>query len=231
MITEWYMYVVQFDNMLAEACMICARNSMNNVYHALCSEGDINPAPLIIINADIEDKKISLTPDIQVIESIMENMCNRIISSLNSIPRIAERLGLPAEHIGPTFSELMKSDTTISEIQEKICAEVEFNKEEMDVYVSDWDNLSEIWEMSEDEFIKRIEITEQTADVYEDSIETFSANAEVVSMKDPIATVYFLMINQTALKNSLLDYIEQWQLLNIKLLTKRSSSRVKSKQK
>lgn len=209
--------------------MICARNSMNNIYRSLCSEDDIHPAPLIIINADIEDKKILLRPDIKTIEVLMVNMCERIISSINSVPRIAERLGLPAEHVGPSFSELSRLDTIFCEIQDKICVEVEYSKEEMDVYISNWNELSNIWEMNENEFIESIALTDQTADVYEDSIETFSGHAEVVSMKDPIANVYFLMINQTALKNSILDYIEQWQLLNIKLLTKRSSSRIKSK--
>ncbi|XP_023298158.2 dynein axonemal heavy chain 2 [Lucilia cuprina] len=228
MAAEWYDYVKQFDNMLAEALMICARNSLNNVYSSLKSEGDINPAPLIILMADIEDKDIALKPDMETIEMLLTKMYDRILNSLNSVPRIAAKLELPAKLIGPTFAELMKTDVIIIETQDKILLELDYNKEEIERFIISWNDFQDIWDMDEKKFIAKIEETNQEAEIFEDSIEAYSNQAEIIATRDAIVNVYFLMINQMCLKSSILDYIEKWQLLNIKLLTKRASSRIKS---
>lgn len=229
MVTEWHSYVNKFDEMLAEALLICARNSLNNVYCALRSEGDINPAPIIIMSIDIEEKEITLKPSMATVESLMMSMRDRIHSSLVAIPRIAEKLDLPLELRGKPFAQMMKNDAIVLDIQEKISLEVDYNKEEIDKFVSCWAIYNDIWVCSEDTFTRRIEETDQTADIFEDSIESYSNQAEMVAMKDPIVNVYFIMVNQTALKNTMMDYIEMWQLLNIKLLTSRASSKIKSK--
>ncbi|KAM7351793.1 dynein heavy chain 2, axonemal kl-2 isoform 2-T2 [Cochliomyia hominivorax] len=228
MLPEWYEYVKRFDNMLAEALIICARNSLNKVYSSISSEGDITPSPIILIIADIEDQSIVLNPDMKTIEHIMLNMYDRIYNSLKNVPRISEKLELPAKLIGPPYADQMKSDANISEIQDKISLEIDYNKEEMDRFIAGWNIFDDIWTTNEDEFIMKIEQSEQTADIFEESIETYSAQSEVIATKDAIVNVYFVMVNQTALKSSILDIIEKWQLLNIKLLTKRAASRIKS---
>uniref|UniRef100_A0A1I8MW68 Dynein axonemal heavy chain 2 n=1 Tax=Musca domestica TaxID=7370 RepID=A0A1I8MW68_MUSDO len=228
MTAEWYKYVHRFEDMLAEALLICARNSLNNVYFALRSEGDINPAPIIIISIDIQDQKLSLSPTMATIETLMMGMLSRIHSSLEAIPRIAQKLEMPRELCRQPFAKLMMEDAIIADIQEKISIEVDYSKEEIDKFVHNWTGCSDIWECSEAAFVKRIEDTDQTADIFEDSIESYSSQAELIAMKDAIVNVYFIMVNQTALKNTIMDYIERWQLLNVKLLTKRATSRIKS---
>lgn len=57
--SEWYEYIIQFDAMLNAALMTCARNSLLNVYNLVRSEGDILPSPILILEADIVDGKVS----------------------------------------------------------------------------------------------------------------------------------------------------------------------------
>lgn len=229
MTSEWYEYVLKFDNMLAEALLICARNSLNNVYNALRSEGDVNPSPIIIVLVDVEGQNLSFKPDMETIKLVLVDMYERIYKSLCSVPRIAKKLELPTKLAGRPFSELMKADKICNETQDSICLEIEYNIAELELFSKGWNFFNEIWLTTEDEFITNITETDQTGFVFESSIESLTAKAEVIGSKESIENVYFLMIDQTLLKNTLMDFIEKWQLLNIKLLTKRASSRIKSK--
>ncbi|XP_013098623.2 dynein axonemal heavy chain 2 [Stomoxys calcitrans] len=227
MASEWYTYVNRFDAMMSEAMLICARNSLNNVYSALRSESDISPPPIIIVSIDVQEQKLVLNPTMEAVESLILSMIQRIRKSLESVDRIALKLEMPEELIGPPFAELMDNDSVIAEIQEKIGNEVDYSREEIEKFMDTWTEYKDIWECSEEEFTRRIEDTEQTANVFEDSIESYSSKAEIIAMKEAIVNVYFIMANQTALKNTLMDYIERWQLQNVSLLTKRATARIK----
>lgn len=229
MTNEWYSYVKGFDEMLCECLLTCGRNSLNIVHAALRSEGDINPAPLVIMHMDIEDSAIVMSPDMYTISQVMENMRIRIQKSLAMVPRIAQKLGLPKELHGRSFADLFMEDPTANEIHDKILLEIEYNKEELNQYLSRWLPFKYIWETTDEEFIENITNSDQSADVFEASIEHYSTQADVITMQDTITNVYFVIINISRMKNSLLDFIEKFQLLNITLLTKQTASRVKSK--
>lgn len=227
MTNEWYSYVKGFDEMLCECLLTCGRNSLNVVHAALRSEGDINPAPLVIMHVDVEDRAITMSPDMDTISLLMENMRTRVQKSLEMIPRIAQKLGLPKELHGRSFAELFMEDPTANEIQLKILLEIEYNKEELSQYVLKWMPYKYIWETTEEEFVASITSSTQNAEVFEGSIDHYTSQADIVTMHDTITNVYFVMLNITRMKNTLLDYIERYQVLNINLLTKQTSSRVK----
>jgi len=64
----------------------------------------------------------------------------------------------------------------------------------------------------------------RTAGVFEGGIEHYSALADDVIFEDAITNVYFVLINQNALKSTILDWIEKWQALNIKMLLDHASN-------
>lgn len=227
MTNEWYSYVKGFDEMLCECLLTCGRNSLNVVHAALRSEGDINPAPLVIMHIDVENGAIMMSPDMFTIGDIMETMRTRVRKSLEMVPRIAQKLGLPKELHGRPFADLFMEDAAANEIQDKILLEVEYNKEELNQYVARWFPFKYIWETSDEDFVANIAASDKSAEVFEGSIEHYTSQADVITMQDTITNVYFVMVNISRLKNTLLDYIERFQMLNINLLTKETSTRVK----
>ena len=58
MANEWLQYIRTFDEMLEAALLICAKNSLVNIYDALKGDGGIGPAPIISMEVDIVDKKV-----------------------------------------------------------------------------------------------------------------------------------------------------------------------------
>lgn len=58
MTAEWYEYVNRFDAMLAFALITSAVNSLTNIFNALHAEGETLPAPLIVLNANVENKMV-----------------------------------------------------------------------------------------------------------------------------------------------------------------------------
>lgn len=228
MTNEWYSYVKGFDEMLCECLLTCGRNSLNIVHGSLRSEGDINPAPILIMHMDVEDRVVTMSPDMATVGQEMEGMRIRIQKSLEMVPRIAQKLGLPKELHGRSFADLFMDDPAANEIHDKILLEIEYNKEELNQYVMRWVPFKYIWETSEEEFIKNITDSDQSAEVFEGSIEHYTTQGDVVTMQDTITNVYFVMVNVSRMKNTVLDFIERFQMININLLTKQTASRVKS---
>ncbi|XP_004521647.2 dynein heavy chain 2, axonemal [Ceratitis capitata] len=224
--TEWYEYITQFDAMLNAALMTCARNSLLNVYNLVRSEGDILPSPVLILEADIVEGKIQLTPNMTDIKQLFAGIFERVGTCLAVIPRLTAKLKLPKEYQQPLFSTTFANDIEAKEIQASLEYEVKYNEEEIETFLMGWRYYRDIWEKTESEFTKHIVSTEQKAYVFEQSIEYYSSLADEIGMKDSIVNVYFILVNQNFLKNTLMDYIEKWQMLNIKLLLRRATAKI-----
>lgn len=158
----------------------------------------------------------------QLFSGIFERVC----TSLAIFPRLTAKLKLPKENQQPLFSITFANDPEAKEIQSSLEYEVKYNEEEIDTFLMGWRYYRDIWEKTELEFTKNILSTDQKSYVFEQSIEYYSSLADEIGMKDSIVNVYFILVNQNFLKNTLMDYIEKWQMLNIKLLLRRATTKI-----
>lgn len=155
-------------------------------------------------------------------------MSQRIYTIFNEFPRIGTKLELPKEVQEMPFTKLLQNDTECKEMQGYIDAEVEYNKSEITIFLFRWNYFKNVWEKTEEEFVKTLEATNQLASDFEISIEFYNQLADDLAIQDSISNVYFTLISVNLLKNTIMDYIEKWQLLNVRMLTKRATSRIKS---
>ncbi|XP_017004584.2 uncharacterized protein [Drosophila takahashii] len=215
---EWIAYVNDMDDMLASSLMTSARGSLSKLYEALHCDEDMASAPIIVIESDVKDGRIVFTPDMNAIEDMINGIVDSIRSMLDQFPRLGYKLKLPKKQQRQGFASVFREDQECSELMRSIQAEIAIQREEIDKYESVWNRNRVLWETTEEGFRQRLMSSSRTAGVFEGGIEHYSALADDVIFEDAITNVYFILINQNALKSTILDWIEKWQALNIKML-------------
>ncbi|XP_002132483.2 dynein-1-beta heavy chain, flagellar inner arm I1 complex [Drosophila pseudoobscura] len=218
MSAEWILYVNGLDDMLANALMTSARSSLTKLYEALHRDEDMAPAPILVLESDVKDGRIVFSPDMDEIATVLCGVIDNIRCMLDQFPRLGYKLRLPKAAQRQGFAGVFREDQECSELMRSIQAEISKQRQEMESYQEQWNHHRMLWETTEEQFTERLMKSARTAGVFEGGIEHYSALADDVSFVDAITNVYFILINQNALKSTILDWIEKWQALNIKML-------------
>lgn len=215
--------------MLATAFLTSARNSLTIICNALHRETDIAASPVLVMESDIKDRQIELSPSMDTVCEFIIGIIDRIQNILQQFPRVSNKLKLPKEHQPCPFPKIFKDDSDCIELVSNLESEVNHQKDEVDIYISYWNGHRLLWETTDSSFINKVKATELTADVFETNIKYYSTLADDISFVDAISHVYFILMNQNFIKNSILDYIEKWQTLNIKILLSHSFYLIRGK--
>lgn len=229
MALEWYNYINNIDDMLATAFLTSARNSLSIICTALHRETDIAASPVLVMESDIKDRQIELSPSMDIVGELINGIVYRIQNILKQFPRVSNKLKLPKEHQPNPFPKIFKEDSECIELISNLEAEIKYQREEVERYISFWNSHRALWETTDSSYIKRVKATDLTADIFESFIKYYSTLADDISFVDAISHVYFILMNQNFIKNSILDYIEKWQTLNIKILLSHSFYLIRGK--
>lgn len=226
---EWHHYVNVFDDMLASALLCCVRSTLELLQEALHSEEGMPPVAILVTESDIKDSQIVFSPDMQTIGKVLRGIIDRVKTLVDQFPRLGHKVKLPKEQRRPGFAREFRDDIECSALVRNIEAEITRQQEQIADYVKNWQKHQKLWQMTEETFTARLMKSSKTAGVFEGGIEHFSAVADEINFMDAIAHVHFLLINQNPIKNTLLDWIEKWQALNIKVLLDYATSRIQCK--
>ncbi|KAH8271829.1 hypothetical protein KR044_007245 [Drosophila immigrans] len=226
--SEWYKYVNVFDDMLASAFLSCIRSALESLQEALHREDNMPSTPILVMESDVKDSQIVFTPDLQLIAKQLRGIIDRVNSLVDQFPRLGHKLKLPKEQRRPGFARAFREDAECSELVRSIEAEIMRQHEQIAEYVAHWMKHSALWQMTDDAFEQRVMSSAKTAAVFEGGIEYYSSLADDISFVDAIAHVHFVLINQNPIKSTLLDWIERWQALNMKLLLNHATALIQS---
>ncbi|XP_030384656.1 dynein heavy chain 2, axonemal [Scaptodrosophila lebanonensis] len=227
MSVEWHSYVNSFDDMLSNAFLISARRSLANISAALQRDEKMAAAPILVMESDIKDRRIVFTPDMDAIAALLSGTADRIHNILDQFSRIGQKMKLPKQKLRESFAKMFRKDEECAELLRSINAEIAKEREDIAGYIDTWNAHRAVWETTELEFKKRLRATPMTAGVFEGSIEFYSELADDISFVEAITHIHFVLINQNAIKSSILDWIEKWQALNISMLLEHSSSLIR----
>ncbi|KAH8403076.1 hypothetical protein KR222_004165 [Zaprionus bogoriensis] len=225
---EWQQYVNIFDDMLASAFLCCVRNALELLRQTLHCEEGVPPTPMLVMESDIRDSQVVFSPQMQAIGGVLRGIIERVRSLVDQFPRLGQKLKLPKEQRRSGFAREFRDDVECSQLVRSIEAELVKQQEQIDGYAAHWQRHQTLWQTTEESFSARLLSSAKTAGVFEGGIEHYSALADEISFVDAIAHVHFVLVNQNPIKSTLLDWIEKWQALNIRLLREHATSLIES---
>nr|CAD7438227.1 unnamed protein product [Timema bartmani] len=198
------------DTLLEEAIKLCCRSSLQIILNILHGEGVSGPSPFISLSILLVDLKLTFSPTIQEISSMVRNVKQKLVHSLRPIPRLHEKFRVPANHL-VAFHESIDKDNECIKIQNLINEEMLTNTNMIINYAKTWDQFRTVWDVNKDLFISRYENLDPPVSSFESDISRYSEVATNVQIQESVSHVYFLIINCSLLKQSIVEHCVEWQ--------------------
>nr|CAD7568025.1 unnamed protein product [Timema californicum] len=206
----WTDYIHKMDTLLEEAIKLCCRSSLQIILNILHGEGVSGPSPFISLSILLVDLKLTFSPTIQEISGLVRNVKQQLVHSLRPIPRLHEKFRVPANHL-VAFHESIDKDNECVKIQNLINEEMLTNTNMIINYAKTWDQFRTVWDVNKDLFISRYENLDPPVSSFESDISRYSEVAINVLSQESVSHVYFLIINCSLLKQSIVEHCVEWQ--------------------
>ncbi|KAG5316465.1 DYH2 protein, partial [Acromyrmex insinuator] len=208
--TEWKDYLMKIDTVIGEAIRLCLKNSLTIMFEALHGTDTTGPSPLLLIQADIIDNKISLIPNLLEIATVIGNILNILLEPLKDVSRLVKKFQMLPDKNLP-FSKLYKVDEELIELQERLNNEVSYCFVQIQSYMKIWEPFKDVWEVNKDLYMQRYEKLKPTAAVFDADISKYLEVMNNIRLQETMATVHFLDINFDGLKATIIEHCSIWQ--------------------
>lgn len=147
----------------------------------------------------------------------MAGIPTKIINSLKLFPRLLEIFKLTTESVSG-YHKVIENEEDFGLQVHTIAEEVNHFRQQTSEYIEIWSPFRNIWELDKDVFMAKLREEETSASTFDIKILKYNEIANQVDMQNTIATVYFVQINSSNLKNSLNAHIVDWQNRHKELL-------------
>ncbi|XP_018342049.1 PREDICTED: dynein heavy chain 2, axonemal [Trachymyrmex septentrionalis] len=207
---EWKDYLMKIDTLIEEAIRLCLKNSLTIMFEALHGTNTTGPSPLLLIQADIIDNKISFMPNLLEIATVIGNILNILLEPLKDVSRLVKKFKMLPDKNLP-FSKLYKVDQELIELQQRLNDEVSHCFVQVQNYIKIWESFKDVWEVNKDLYIQRYEKLKPTAASFDADISKYLDVMNNVQLQETMATVHFLDINFDGLKATIIEHCSIWQ--------------------
>ncbi|XP_076632445.1 dynein heavy chain 2, axonemal kl-2 [Colletes latitarsis] len=221
---EWKNYLIRIDVVIAESLRLCLGGSLEAMYTALHGDGTTPPSPFILMHADLVDNKITFTPNLMDISSVISVVFDNLLEPVQKIHPLVNRFKFyePIQKFWMSFEK----NAELLDLQQKLNDEVSFCFVQVQNYLKSWEPFQEVWEVNRDMYIQRYEKLRPTAESYDGDIAKYSLIANNVQMQETVMTVHFLDVNADRLKGAIIEECSLWQQKLIALLQRQTENMV-----
>lgn len=229
---EWLDYIRKFDNLVEEALRCCVRNSLQTIFNVLHGDGTMGPSPLLLTDVDLYENDFKFTsihfsPSFREISDFLKSLSNIVVDTLSLFPRLFEKFKLPTRSDLQPYDIVIKDDVEFGRLKNAIIDEVAYCQQQMFEYQSVWRQFESIWEVDKVEFMRRFD--EDDANIYDQNINTHMETANEVQLQETITNAYFIDVNATKIKASVIAQIDEWKELYLEVLKKKAYDRITSR--
>ncbi|XP_012280984.2 dynein heavy chain 2, axonemal [Orussus abietinus] len=224
-IVEWKNYLSNLDKLLEEAFRLCLKNSISVIYEAMHGDGTTAPSPILFVEVDLVNNKISFEPALSEIGKLVAGVLEDLVEPLKRIPRVMQKFRLEDSE-SKSFSQVYVEDEEFKRLQQMLNNEVGYCHAQVQNYLKTWEPFRDMWEINKDIYIQRYEKLKPTVASFDADIGRYADTANNVQMQETVSTVYFLDINSDKLKTAIIEQCVEWQKRLTGLLLRLTDSKI-----
>lgn len=150
-----------------------------------------------------------------------------IVESVQHFPRLYESLKLPNTDQVTSYYQVIVDEDDYGRQCNTIYEEIRHCVEQLFDYVDVWSPFKGIWEVDKEAFMNAFD--EPDPSVYDVNITVYSETANQVQLQEVVSTVYFVDVNASKMKNSVMVHVDQWKEEFTNLLKKNAYDKISSK--
>lgn len=150
-----------------------------------------------------------------------------VLETLSCFPRLFEKFKLPTRSDLQPYHSVIADDAEFGRLSHVISDEVRHCQEQIIEYVVVWVPFQPIWDVDKVEFMRLF--NEENANTFDENITRHSETANNVQLQETISNVYFVDVNATKMKASVITHIDKWKELYLELLKTKAYDRITSR--
>ncbi|XP_021353456.1 dynein heavy chain 2, axonemal-like isoform X2 [Mizuhopecten yessoensis] len=150
----WHRYTGKIDRMVEEAFRLNIKWSPQKLSKAINGDGKSAPNPVFRVKVCLQGDKVEFQPTLKQLANGIGSIGGQLTKAVSGIVRLPNILTRKRSTKDPIHDVISRDEAT-KKIQTVINTEMQPNADNLQNYLSTWDNYGEIWEINKDMFIKR----------------------------------------------------------------------------
>ncbi|KAK3095642.1 hypothetical protein FSP39_017066 [Pinctada imbricata] len=223
---HWIRYTEKMDRMVEEAFRLNIKWSLQELSKAINGDGKSAPNPLFRVKVCLQGDKVEFQPTLKQLATVIGSIGTQLTKSISEINRLPVILAKKKSTKEP-IHEMISKDEETKKIQGVINQGMQTNAQNLQNYLSTWDNYREIWEINKDMFIKRYQNLNPQVASFDADIARYDEVANNVQTQETILNIQFVLLDCSPLKYAILSHCTEWQNKFTTLLSKIATTRLK----
>ncbi|KAJ8310645.1 hypothetical protein KUTeg_012510 [Tegillarca granosa] len=223
---HWHRYTEKMDKMVEEAFRLNVKWSLQELSKAINGDGKSAPNPLFRVKVCLQGDKVEFQPTLKQLATIIGSIGSHLTKSTSEIQRLPTLLTKRKSTKEP-ICDVIAKDEEIKKIQTVVNQGMQTNAQNLQNYLSTWDNYREIWEINKDMFIKRYQKLNPQVSSFDADIARYDEVANNVQTQETILNIQFVLLDCSPLKYSILSHCQEWQNKFTTLLSEIATNRLK----
>ncbi|KAL3846382.1 hypothetical protein ACJMK2_017380 [Sinanodonta woodiana] len=222
---HWHRYTEKMDRMVEEAFRLNVKASLHELSKAINGDGKSAPNPLFRVKVVLEGDKVEFSPTLKTLATIVGSIGSHLTNAIADIQRLPTLLTKKKSTKDPIYQVIARDDET-KKIQSVINQGMQSNAQNLQTYLSTWDNYREIWEIHKDAFIRRYQRLNPQVSSFDADIARYTEVANNVQTQETILNIQFVLLDCSPLKYAILSHCTEWQNKFTTLLSEIATSRL-----
>ncbi|KAL8578358.1 hypothetical protein ACOMHN_031732 [Nucella lapillus] len=208
--SHWYQYTDKTNAILQEAFRLNVKRSLMVMSRAINGDTKSGPYPLFSVKVVLEKSKIEFNPRLNHLAIIISNLWTECVETFTHFASLPVALGIRSIAVTHFYKELTKCDET-RKVHNMMMTGMQNNAQNLQSYLSSWDNFKDIWEINKDAFIRRYQKMKPTVASFESDIARYTEVANNVQTQETVLNVQFVLLDCSPLKAAIVAHCQEWQ--------------------
>nr|XP_020476144.1 LOW QUALITY PROTEIN: dynein heavy chain 2, axonemal [Monopterus albus] len=227
---QWLTYTEKVDYMVEEAFRTNIKSSMKKLSRAINRNSKTSPNPLFNVLLVLHQATPQATPKVEFSPTLgklaqIVNILPQLINTISEFKRLSELLTGTQSQRNPIHISIGQ-DEEIRKIQAAVATEMAVNANHLQTSLETWDKYRGIWETNKDTFLKRYQRLNPPVTAFDADIHRYTEKAHSVQQEETVQNIWFVMLDCSPLKSSLVQQCSEWQARFTQLLSHMASTRL-----
>ncbi|XP_068615161.1 dynein axonemal heavy chain 2-like [Brachionichthys hirsutus] len=229
---HWATYTEKVDGMVEKALRINVQHCMKKLAKDITEEDETLANPLFRVLVTLNEAtantkpKVDFSPTLNKLAQIVDIM-PQLINALSEFKRLPEILSCKKSQKNPIHI-CIEQDEEIRKTQASVGAGMKAHNIRLQAYLKTWDNkYRDIWEVNKDSFVQRYQRLNPSVTSFAADIDRYTEKAKDVEHEEAVLKFWFVMLDCSPLKSSVVQHCREWQTKLTQLLSHVASTRLK----
>ena len=230
-IREWDRYIMGVDKNIEKALSDASKKSLQEMSRVINADNaSESQAPLFSVRVTLDTQnRVIYTPSPAELMQLINLCAKELMAMLDVVPRLSgvvedevrAELSMPPAPVGgqntgdrgkaESISKCIANDEDVTKVMIAIAGGMSATGSKMQKRIAYWEKFKHIWDYDKVAFIRRYAKSDRPLSAFEEDIKRYKEFHKEVSQEESQATMGFINIDYSGLKQDIIGHCLEWQ--------------------